>query len=74
MELEKGMLIWFTGVAASGKTTVARSLEKALKERGIKVENLDADEIRATLQRTGTSTPSAWPTWASCLRATACPP
>ena len=49
MELEKGMLIWFTGVAASGKTTVARALEKALKERGIKVENLDADEIRANL-------------------------
>ncbi|MFZ1947939.1 MAG: adenylyl-sulfate kinase [bacterium] len=49
MELEKGMLIWFTGVAASGKTTVGRALEKALKERGIKVENLDADEIRANL-------------------------
>jgi adenylylsulfate kinase len=49
MELEKGVLIWFTGVAASGKTTVARALEKALKERGIKIENLDADEIRANL-------------------------
>lgn len=49
MELEKGTLVWFTGVAASGKTTIGRALMKALKERGIKVEDLDADEIRANL-------------------------
>ena len=59
MELEKGMLIWFTGVAASGKTTVARALEKALKERGVKVENLDADEIRANLSPDLGYTPQA---------------
>src|SRR5512137_289342 len=47
--MEKGVLIWFTGVAASGKTTVGRALEKAMKDRGLKVENLDADEIRANL-------------------------
>jgi len=47
--MEKGVLIWFTGVAASGKTTVGRALEKAMKDRGLKIENLDADEIRANL-------------------------
>jgi adenylyl-sulfate kinase len=47
--MEKGVLIWFTGVAASGKTTVGRALEKVMRDRGLKVENLDADEIRANL-------------------------
>ena len=47
--MEKGVLIWFTGVAASGKTTVARALEKTMRDRGLKVENLDADEVRANL-------------------------
>jgi adenylyl-sulfate kinase len=49
MELEKGTLIWFTGIPASGKSTIATEVEKELKRRGIKVENLDADEIRANL-------------------------
>jgi adenylyl-sulfate kinase len=47
--MEKGVLVWFTGVAASGKTTVARALEKVMRDRGLKVENLDADEVRANL-------------------------
>jgi adenylyl-sulfate kinase len=49
MNLEKGTLIWLTGVPASGKSTIATEVEKELKRRGIKVENLDADEIRANL-------------------------
>jgi len=49
MEFEKGTLIWFTGVAASGKSTISRAVEKELRRRGIKVENLDSDEIRANL-------------------------
>lgn len=47
--MEKGVFLWFTGVPASGKSTVGRGVEKALRERGILVENLDADEIRANL-------------------------
>ncbi len=47
--MDKGVFIWFTGVPASGKSTIARGVEKALRERGVKVENLDADEIRANL-------------------------
>ena len=47
--MEKGVFLWFTGVPASGKSTIGRGVEKALKDRGILVENLDADEIRANL-------------------------
>ena len=47
--MEKGVFLWFTGVPASGKSTVGRGVEKALRDRGILVENLDADEIRANL-------------------------
>ncbi len=42
-------VLWFTGVAASGKSTIAREVEKMLRERGVPVENLDADEVRAHL-------------------------
>ncbi len=47
--MEKGVFIWFTGIPASGKSTIARGVEKALRDRGLKVENLDADEVRANL-------------------------
>lgn len=42
-------VLWFTGTAASGKSTIASEVEKRLRERGIPVENLDADEIRKNL-------------------------
>jgi adenylylsulfate kinase len=47
--MEKGTFLWFTGVPASGKSTIGKGVEKALRERGIRIENLDADEIRANL-------------------------
>jgi adenylyl-sulfate kinase len=47
--MEKGTFIWFTGIPASGKSTIGRAVEQALRDRGIRVENLDADEIRANL-------------------------
>jgi adenylyl-sulfate kinase len=59
MELEKGTLIWFTGIPASGKSTIAGEVEKELRRRGIKVENLDADEIRANLSPELGYTPEA---------------
>jgi adenylyl-sulfate kinase len=42
-------VLWFTGVPASGKSTIGRKVEELLRERGISIENLDADEIRANL-------------------------
>jgi adenylyl-sulfate kinase len=41
--------LWFTGVPASGKSTIATAVEEMLRQRGVPVENLDADEVRANL-------------------------
>ena len=49
MPEEKGFVVWLTGLPASGKTTVARELERELRIRGLKVEVLDGDEVRKWL-------------------------
>jgi adenylyl-sulfate kinase len=41
--------LWFTGLPASGKSTVARLVAQALLARGERVEVLDGDEIRRHL-------------------------
>jgi len=41
--------LWFTGLPASGKSTVAKRVELELEKRGFDVENLDADEVRKNL-------------------------
>ncbi len=41
--------VWFTGLPASGKSTIAKRVEEALRRRGLDVENLDADEVRRNL-------------------------
>jgi adenylylsulfate kinase len=46
-----GFTVWFTGLPSAGKTTLARLLEKALKQRGCRVEVLDGDEVRQRLSR-----------------------
>jgi adenylylsulfate kinase len=56
---EHGVVIWFTGVAASGKSTIALVVDKSLRERGLKVENLDADEVRQNLSPNLGFTPQA---------------
>ena len=47
--MEKGVVIWFTGVPASGKSTLASGVQERLQDLGLPVENLDADEVRANL-------------------------
>ena len=44
-----GAVIWFTGLAGSGKSTIATVVEAMLAERGLEVSNLDADEVRQNL-------------------------
>ena len=47
--MDKGFVVWFTGVPASGKSTVATLVEEQLRSRGLQVENLDSDEVRANI-------------------------
>lgn len=51
MKNELGFTVWFTGLPCSGKSTLARMLEKKLKEMGKKVEVLDGDEVRQRLSK-----------------------
>lgn len=44
---QKGIVIWFTGLSGSGKTTIAISLEKELAKRGFLTQILDGDNVRA---------------------------
>ena len=48
---QKGALIWFTGLSASGKSTIAYTLEHALVERGHLAYVLDGDNIRHGLNK-----------------------
>jgi len=47
--LEKGIVVWITGLSGSGKTTVARAAAEALRGAGYRVEVLDGDEVRRWL-------------------------
>ena len=46
---DKGFTLWFTGLPSSGKSTIADAAAEKLKEKGLKVERLDADVIRKHL-------------------------
>lgn len=43
---QKGLVVWFTGLSASGKSTIAVAVEKKLMERGTLAYRLDGDNIR----------------------------
>jgi len=47
--MEKGFVVWYTGVAASGKSTIGKEVVRRLRERGIRIEDFDADEVRANI-------------------------
>lgn len=47
----KGMTLWFTGLSASGKSTIAVALEQALVNAGIPAYRLDGDNIRHGLNK-----------------------
>lgn len=42
----KSGVLWFTGLPASGKSTIAHHLEKELYDRGIRAYVLDGDNVR----------------------------
>lgn len=43
---QRGLVVWFTGLSGSGKSTVAVELEKMLNDAGKAVYLLDGDNIR----------------------------
>ena len=48
---QQGVTMWFTGLSASGKSTIAFTLEHALVERGHLAYCLDGDNIRHGLNK-----------------------
>ena len=44
---QRGLMVWFTGLSGSGKSTIAMGVERELHKRGILCRILDGDNIRA---------------------------
>ncbi|KAI9766100.1 MAG: Adenylyl-sulfate kinase [Geoglossum simile] len=48
---QRGYTIWFTGLSASGKSTIATALEQHLLHLGLAAYRLDGDNVRFGLNR-----------------------
>ena len=48
---QKGITLWFTGLSASGKSTIAVALEQVLINNGVNAYRLDGDNIRHGLNK-----------------------
>jgi adenylylsulfate kinase len=44
-----GFTVWFTGLSASGKSTIARLVAEEIRRRGVPVELLAGSEFRQNL-------------------------
>ena len=44
---QKGKVVWLSGLSGSGKTTIAKGVEKELHQRGFICQVLDGDNIRS---------------------------
>ena len=44
---QHGLMVWFTGLSGSGKSTIAMGVERELHKRGILCRILDGDNIRS---------------------------
>jgi len=49
--MRKGFALWFTGLSGAGKSTLSMPVARALRERGLRVEVLDGDEVRTHLSK-----------------------
>ena len=49
MNSKKAIVLWFTGLSGSGKTTIALSLKEHLEKNGKKILVLDGDVVREKL-------------------------
>lgn len=48
---QQGFTLWFTGLSASGKSTIANALEQQLLRRSLAAYRLDGDNIRFGLNK-----------------------
>lgn len=48
---QRGVMIWFTGLSGSGKSTVALGVERELHKRGVLCRILDGDNIRSGINK-----------------------
>ena len=48
---QRGVMVWFTGLSGSGKSTVALGVERELHKRGILCRILDGDNIRRGINK-----------------------
>ncbi|KAI9800342.1 MAG: hypothetical protein M1825_004112 [Sarcosagium campestre] len=48
---QRGFTVWFTGLSASGKSTIATALEQHLLHKGLAAYRLDGDNVRFGLNR-----------------------
>ena len=46
-----GFVVWFTGLSAAGKSTIAGLVAAELEQRGLVVETLDGDVVRTHLSK-----------------------
>ena len=56
MILDRGFVVWFTGLPGSGKSTIANGVAEILRRLGYKVEVLDGDWVRKTINPDATFT------------------
>ncbi len=49
--MDRGFVLWLTGLSGSGKTTLAHLLAEEISARGRAVEALDGDEVRMHLSK-----------------------
>jgi adenylyl-sulfate kinase len=48
---EQGFILWFTGLSGAGKSTLAERVAMTLRDKGVRVEVLDGDEVRENLSK-----------------------
>ena len=53
--VRQSVVVWFTGLPASGKSTIADGVAEALRSEGREVERLDGDQVRNLFPGTGFS-------------------
>jgi adenylyl-sulfate kinase len=49
--MSRGFTLWFTGLSGAGKTTLTNAILPQLRERGVRIEVLDGDEVRTNLSK-----------------------